>query len=50
MLQNLVAPWCGGGASDHGNDAQFWQHLVSNDNIVCVIINKVTSNSLLISV
>jgi len=29
-----VAPWCGGGALDHGNDAAFWKSFLSNGNIV----------------
>ncbi len=28
----MVAPWCGGGAFDHGNTADFWQHFLNADN------------------
>lgn len=30
----LVAPWCGGGAFDHGNTADFWKKFLDNENII----------------
>jgi len=30
----MVAPWCGGGAFDHGNSAEFWRQFLNNENVV----------------
>ncbi len=30
----FVAPWCGGGAFDHGNNTDFWKQLMSNPNMI----------------
>ena len=30
----MVAPWCGGGAFDHGNTNEFWEQFLSEENII----------------
>ncbi len=30
----MVAPWCGGGAFDHGNSADFWKGFLNNENVI----------------
>ena len=30
----MVAPWCGGGAFDHGNTPEFWKQLLSEENVI----------------
>ena len=30
----MVAPWCGGGAFDHGNTNAFWKQFLSEDHVV----------------
>ena len=30
----MVAPWCGGGAFNHGNTADFWRQFLAGDHIV----------------
>lgn len=30
----IVAPWCGGGAFDHGNSPDFWKQFLSEENII----------------
>jgi hypothetical protein len=30
----MVAPWCGGGAFDHGNTPEFWQQFLSEENVI----------------
>lgn len=30
----FVAPWCGGGAFDHGNNAAFWKQLMDNPHTI----------------
>ena len=30
----IVAPWCGGGAFDHGNTADFWRQFLNEENVV----------------
>lgn len=30
----MVAPWCGGGAFDHGNTNAFWQQFLSDEHVV----------------
>jgi mannan endo-1,4-beta-mannosidase len=30
----IVAPWCGGGAFDHGNTDDFWRQFLGNENVI----------------
>ncbi len=30
----MVAPWCGGGAFDHGNTADFWHQFLGEENVI----------------
>jgi mannan endo-1,4-beta-mannosidase len=30
----FVAPWCGGGAFDHGNTNDFWKSFLNNDHVI----------------
>ena len=30
----FVAPWCGGGAFEHGNTTEFWKEFMSADGVV----------------
>lgn len=30
----MVAPWCGGGAFDHGNTADFWRGFLGNEHVI----------------